>query len=84
MLFRSDEGMTSLPPTPNHMLLVAGQYDVAAPDPVQTFPVQAAVRQLGIPVGVVVVRFLSNHGEQHYTCVYRVRVGGASEAVASS
>lgn len=79
-----DEGMTSLPPTPNHMLLVAGQYDVAAPDPVQTFPVQAAVRQLGIPVGVVVVRFLSNHGEQHYTCVYRVRVGGASEAVASS
>ncbi|KAK4704222.1 hypothetical protein P7C70_g1989, partial [Phenoliferia sp. Uapishka_3] len=79
-----EEEMTSLPLSPKHMLLVAGQYDISAAQPIQTFPVQAAARQLGIPVGVVVVKFLSNHGESHYTCIYRVRLSGLSEAASAA
>ncbi|KAL8278866.1 hypothetical protein RQP46_008737 [Phenoliferia psychrophenolica] len=79
-----EEEMSSLPPTPNHLLLVSGQYDVTSENPVQSFPVSKAARDLEIPVGVVVVRFLSNHGEQAYTCVYRVRVTGRSEAVVAA
>ncbi|KAK4050894.1 hypothetical protein OIO90_004870 [Microbotryomycetes sp. JL221] len=69
---------TSVPPTPNHFLLAVGTYDVTNPSPIQTFPVTPAAQQLGIPVNVVIVRVLSNHGEKAYTCLYRVRVGGAT------
>ena len=78
-----DEPTTSLPPTPNHMLLAAGSYDITSSSPVQTFPVTASARQLGIPVSVVVVKVLSNHGDPHYTCLYRVRLSGASELLAA-
>ncbi|GAA6011361.1 hypothetical protein JCM10207_008313 [Rhodosporidiobolus poonsookiae] len=72
----------SLPPSANHLLLASGAYDPSAPSPVQSFPVTAAARQLGIPVQVVVVKVLSNHGESAYTCLYRVRVSGTTEAQA--
>ncbi|GAA5855817.1 hypothetical protein JCM8547_000369 [Rhodosporidiobolus lusitaniae] len=70
----------SLPPSANHLLLATGSYDPSAPSPVQSFPVTAMARQLGIPVNVVVVKVLSNHGESAYTCLYRVRVSGTTEA----
>lgn len=76
-----NEEITSVPSSPQHMLLVAGQYDVTSPSPVQTFPVVSSARQLGIPVSIVLVKFLSNNGNPAFTCVYRVRVHGASEAV---
>jgi hypothetical protein len=72
---------TSLPPTPNHLLLARGAYDSSLPSPIQTFPVTPMARQLAIPVNTVVLRILSNHGERAFTCLYRVRVSGTSEEV---
>ncbi|GAA5887420.1 hypothetical protein JCM6882_002523 [Rhodosporidiobolus microsporus] len=70
----------SLPPSANHLLLAVGAYDPSASSPVQSFPVTTAARQLGIPVNIVVVKVLSNHGESAYTCLYRVRVSGTTVA----
>ncbi|GAA6049801.1 hypothetical protein JCM3770_002168 [Rhodotorula araucariae] len=70
----------TVPPSPSHLLLAVGAYDASAPSPLQTFPVTPAARHLGIPVQVIVVKVLSNHGEQAYTCLYRVRVSGTTEA----
>lgn len=71
----------SIPPTPNHILIANGVYDATSSSPLQTFPVTPAARQLGIPVEVVVLRILSNYGEKQYTCLYRVRVSGTTEAM---
>lgn len=78
------EPPASLGPTPNHILLAASSYDTSATSPIQTFPVTASARQLGIPVSIVVVKILSNHGDTTLTCLYRVRVSGISETVAAS
>ena len=75
-----DLNPASLPPSANHVLLAVGAYDPALSSPVQTFPVTPAARHLAIPVQVVVVKVLSNHGEEAYTCLYRVRVSGTTEA----
>lgn len=74
-----EEESASLPPTPNHILLAVGSYDITLPSPIQSFPVTAMAKELGIPVGVVVLKILSNHGESRYTCLYRVRVGGSTQ-----
>ncbi|GAA6037262.1 hypothetical protein JCM8097_008650 [Rhodosporidiobolus ruineniae] len=74
--------VASLPPSANHLLLAVGAYDPSLPSPVQSFPVTSTARQLGIPVNVVVLKVLSNHGEEAYTCLYRVRVSGTTEAQA--
>ncbi|KAM0754805.1 hypothetical protein T439DRAFT_377231 [Meredithblackwellia eburnea MCA 4105] len=79
-----DEEASSVPPTPNHILLATGQYDISSASPIQTFPVTAQARHLGIPVQMVIFRFLSNNGDSAYTCVYRVRVSGVSEAFAAA
>ncbi|BGP23218.1 hypothetical protein JCM10295v2_002112 [Rhodotorula toruloides] len=71
---------TSIPPSANHILLAVGSYDPSAPSPVQSFPVTPAARRLAIPIQVVVVKVLSNHGESAYTCLYRIRVGGRTES----
>ncbi|GAA5975854.1 hypothetical protein JCM10908_005302 [Rhodotorula pacifica] len=75
-----DSTPASVPESANHILLASGAYDPSAPSPVQTFPVTVAARQLGVPVQVVIVKILSNHGESAYTCLYRVRVSGTTEA----
>ena len=75
------ESTASLPPTPNHILLVAGTYDITSISPLQTFPVTETARHLAIPISIVVLKLLSNHGHSHYTCIYRVRVGGAVEHI---
>ncbi|GAA6058762.1 hypothetical protein JCM10212_001878 [Sporobolomyces blumeae] len=73
--------VTSVPPSPTHILLAQGTYDpFALTSPVQSFPVTAQARHLAIPVRVVVVKVLSNHGESDYTCLYRVRVSGTTES----
>jgi len=76
----NNEEPASLPPTPNHLLLAVGTYDPLAISPIQTFPVTPMARQLGIPVQIVVVKILSNQGESAYTCLYRVRISGSTEA----
>lgn len=70
----------SVPESAKHILLASGAYDPSAASPVQTFPVTAAARELAIPIQVVVVKILSNHGESAYTCLYRVRVSGSTPA----
>ncbi|KDE03051.1 hypothetical protein MVLG_06440 [Microbotryum lychnidis-dioicae p1A1 Lamole] len=77
------EPPTSIPPTPDHILLAIGSYDAASPAPIQTFPVTPMARQLAIPVQVVVLKVLTNHGESAYTCLYRVRVGGTSTTISA-
>lgn len=75
-----DNEPASLPLSANHLLLASGSYDPSATSPVQTFPVTQTARELGLPVNVVVVKILSNHGESAYTCLYRVRVSGITES----
>jgi hypothetical protein len=70
----------SVPESANRILLASGAYDPTASSPVQTFPVAVAARQLGVPIQVVIVKILSNHGESSYTCLYRVRVSGTTDA----
>jgi hypothetical protein len=60
----------------NKVLLVSGEYDINASSHIQTFPVEQAVRDLEVPVNVVIVRVLENHGNEALSCLYRVRVGG--------
>lgn len=85
VLAGSEEDLiASMPDTPNHILLASGSYDIASSStPIQSFPVTTAARALGIPVGVVVLKILSNHGEARYTCLYRVRISGATIAAAT-
>ena len=46
-----------------------------APNAVQTFPVDEDVHASGMDFGIVVLRVLSNWGQQ-FTCLYRFRVHG--------
>lgn len=71
-----DVEMLEPPASGNHLHLATFAYDAASARAVQTFPVSAEARALGIPVSVLQVRVLSNHGNQRYTCLYRVRVHG--------
>ncbi|CAO1613175.1 unnamed protein product [Parajaminaea phylloscopi] len=69
------------PPSPNHLQLASFTYDALGRPgglhrSTQTFSVPAEVQALGIPVSILQVRVLSNHGEKAYTCLYRVRVHG--------
>ena len=64
-----------IPPSNNHLLLASFTYDVQA-RAIQTYPVSNEARQLAIPVSVVQVRVMSNHGNKDFTCLYRVRIHG--------
>lgn len=81
-----DEGegaieIVDAPPSANHLHLATFTYDAlvrggGSRRSIQTFPVSAEARALAIPVSILQVRILSNHGEKAYTCLYRVRVHG--------
>jgi SUN domain-containing protein 1/2 len=43
---------------------------------IQTFPIDAEIRSLGIDFGLVVLMVKNNWGMDKYTCLYRVRVHG--------
>ncbi|KAH8925608.1 hypothetical protein BT69DRAFT_1348622 [Atractiella rhizophila] len=72
--FEEPEG--SVPQSPNHILLASGSYDVDAKNHIQTFPANSLAERLQIPVGVVVLKVMSNHGNKDVTCLYRLRVHG--------
>jgi hypothetical protein len=64
------------PPSDKHVLLSSFTYDVSSSRAIQTFDVSQEAADLQIPVNVVQVQILSNHGEEDFTCLYRVRVHG--------
>ncbi|KAJ7881496.1 UNC-like C-terminal-domain-containing protein, partial [Mycena olivaceomarginata] len=51
-------------------------YDIHSPDNIQTFPIDAEIRSLGINFGLVVLMVKNNWGMDKYTCLYRVQVHG--------
>ena len=66
------------PPSPNHVLVASATYDVAPGSrAVQTFPASDEMRALEMPLSVVHVQVVSNHGNPDFTCLYRVRVHGS-------
>lgn len=73
-----DMEIISAPPDRNFMHLATFTYDASAAQrrSIQTFSASAEARALRVPVSVVQVKVLSNHGEPSYTCLYRVRVHG--------
>jgi len=81
----------SLPQSARYVRIAEFEYDVKAPDAVQTFPVEEEVHRTGMDFGIVVLRVLNNWG-QEFTCLYRFRVHGqmitaeedASESLASN
>ncbi|KAI0044926.1 hypothetical protein FA95DRAFT_207587 [Auriscalpium vulgare] len=65
----------TLPRTAKYVRVAQFEYDIAAPDSVQTFPVAQEIKDLGIDFGLVVLRIRSNWGRE-FTCLYRLRVHG--------
>lgn len=62
--------------TPEYLRLASFDYDVESSRSVQTFDVDPHVKRLGIDVGVVVLRIMSNWGIDDFTCLYRFRAHG--------
>ena len=71
LLAPADTRSTSIPPSPDHLLLATVQYDPSAENPTQTFPIPPAIIELGIDVGIVIFKIESNWGGD-LTCLYRV------------
>jgi Sad1/UNC-like protein len=65
----------SLPHSVRYVRISQFEYDANAPHAVQTFTVDEDVRASGMDFGIVVLRVLSNWGQQ-FTCLYRFRVHG--------
>ncbi|KAI0058169.1 hypothetical protein BV25DRAFT_1299148 [Artomyces pyxidatus] len=65
----------TLPRTAKYVRIAQFEYDVDAPQSVQTFAVAQDVRELRVDFGLVVLRVESNWGRE-YTCLYRFRVHG--------
>ncbi|KAF8144156.1 hypothetical protein K438DRAFT_1632348, partial [Mycena galopus ATCC 62051] len=65
-----------LPKFPEFIRIASLQYDMYSPNNIQTFPVNAEIRNLRIDFGVVVLVVTSNWGMAEYTCLYRIRVHG--------
>ncbi|KAF8190734.1 UNC-like C-terminal-domain-containing protein, partial [Mycena galopus ATCC 62051] len=60
----------------NFIRIVSLQYDMYSPNNIQTFPVDAEIRNLRIDFGVVVLVVKSNWDMAEYTCLYRIQVHG--------
>lgn len=65
----------SLPHSGKYLRIAQFEYDIDAPDAVQTFPVDEDIHSLGLDFGIAVLRVLSNWGKE-FTCLYRFRVHG--------
>jgi hypothetical protein len=70
-LAMADTRSTSIPPSPDHLLLATVLYDPSAENPTQTFPIPPAIIELGVDVGIVIFKIESNWGGD-LTCLYRV------------
>lgn len=68
---------TSLPQTPENILLTKVAYDIYSATPIQTFPVPDAFVDFGIDTRIVTFRVQSNWGGD-VTCLYRVRLSFSS------
>lgn len=72
-----NDGMELEPKHEFHYIKIASwQFDMAAGEPVQAFPVQLDLKQFSAPITKLVVRAKDNWGKEDYTCLYRVRVHG--------
>ncbi|KAK0469731.1 uncharacterized protein EV420DRAFT_1496268 [Desarmillaria tabescens] len=71
-----EEYPKSLPKSPMYVRIAAFDYNIHAPNPVQTFPVLDEIQDLGVDFGIVALRILSNWGRDEFTCLYRFRVHG--------
>ena len=58
------------------MQLAKFNYNIYAPQYVQTFSIPEEIQELGVDFGVVVLAIRSNWGREDFTCLYRVRVHG--------
>ncbi|ORY27192.1 UNC-like C-terminal-domain-containing protein [Naematelia encephala] len=66
---------SSMLPSKDYLLLGTYTYDPESRSPVQTFPVEPEISDLGLNMGIVVFKVLNNWGGD-FTCLYRVRVHG--------
>ncbi|KAK0204826.1 hypothetical protein DFS33DRAFT_1259183 [Desarmillaria ectypa] len=66
----------TLPKSPMYVRIAAFEYNIHAPNPVQTFSVLDEIQNLGVDFGIVTLRILSNWGRDEFTCLYRFRVHG--------
>lgn len=75
---RDEEQDASLPASSNHLLLATGIYNpyLKLLENIQTFSITEMAKELEISFSVVIIKILSNWGDENYTCVYRIRVGG--------
>ncbi|KAF8158930.1 UNC-like C-terminal-domain-containing protein, partial [Mycena galopus ATCC 62051] len=60
----------------NYIRIASFQYDIHSRNGVQTFLVDAEIKNLGIDFGVIVLVVKNNWGMGEYTCLYRIRVHG--------
>jgi SUN domain-containing protein 1/2 len=67
----ADYSDSSVPPSPDHVLLAIVEYDPSSDNPTQTFPIPPAITELGVDVGIVIFKVESNWGGD-LTCLYRV------------
>jgi SUN domain-containing protein 1/2 len=66
----------TLPKSPQYIRIANFTYNIHSPRHIQSFPVDEAIRDLGVDFGIVVLRIKSNWGRDEYTCLYRLRVHG--------
>jgi len=67
---------STLPPDAHYLRLAQFTYNVNAPSHIQTFSVPQEIVDLGVDIGVVVLKIKSNWGEPNWTCLYRFRASG--------
>ena len=78
---RNDAGLEvptqpgSLPYSSKYLRIAQFEYNIDAPNAVQTFPIDEDIHSLGLDFGIVTLRVLSNWGKE-FTCLYRFRVHG--------
>lgn len=65
----------SLPYSSKYLRIAQFEYNIDAPNAVQTFPIDEDINSLGLDFGIVVLRVLTNWGKD-FTCLYRFRVHG--------
>ncbi|KAG7451264.1 uncharacterized protein BT62DRAFT_984448 [Guyanagaster necrorhizus] len=75
-IVEEEEYPKTLPKLPMYVRIAAFDYNIYAPNHVQTFPVLDEIQDLGVDFGIVVLRILSNWGRDEFTCLYRFRVHG--------
>lgn len=67
---------STFPPDSHYLRLAQFTYNVNAVSHIQTFTVPQEIQELGVDIGVVVLKVKSNWGEPNWTCLYRFRVHG--------